>query len=79
MQASRDEATHKLKIVKLELIFHASIHCKVVEGLTDIRCVRLIMVCDLFISCGQMSDEVDQIRELQVALGKETLPSQDVG
>ena len=26
-----------------------------------------------------MSDEIDQIRELQVALGKETLPGQDVG
>ena len=77
MHCRRNVTTHLLKVIQFELVFHAAVDAEVIERCADIRRVRLIMVSDLLISCGQIPNEAHQVCQVEVARGEETVTCQD--
>ena len=58
MEGSRDETTHFFQVVQLQSLLHPTCSNEVVEGLADIRRVRLIMVGDAFVASGERLNKV---------------------
>ena len=50
VQRCTNVATHLLQVVQLYFIFHPTIHCEVVECLTDISSVSLVVICYTFVA-----------------------------
>ena len=77
VQCGADVAAHLLQIVKPNSIFDPCIHREVVECLADVGCVRLIMICDSFISTCQLAYETHQAREINIAAPNQTMFRED--
>lgn len=73
VQCGANIAAHLLQIVKSNYIFDPCIHREVVECLADIRCVRLIMIRDSFISTCQFAYEAHQARKINIAAPNQTM------
>ena len=78
MQRGRHQTAHHLQVIHLQLLFHATLCSIVVEGLTDISCVGLVVICDLLVACGEIPDEADQPREINVAFREESILGEQV-
>ena len=74
-----NQAAQLLKIVHLKQVFDAAFDWKVVEGLADVRCMRLVVIWDPLIAHCQGSCEIDQFNEVNFVRSNKIVPYEDEG
>ena len=66
MQSCANNATHLLETIELELVFHATFGHKVVESLANVGSMRLVMVSNALVTCGEIPYETHEFIEIDV-------------